>query len=611
LELLRQRAAAVGAAIQEADLPHAVELCQRLDGIPLAIELAAGRLMTLSVAEVLERLDDRFRLLTGGARHGPVAHQTVRQVMDWSYQLCTAHGKLLWQRVSVFSGGFDLTAAEQVCGGDNIPVEDVLDVLAGLVRQSVLVVERDGSTIRYRLLETLRQYGSQMLAQANQEQSYRARHRDYYQHMAAHAAQDWFSEREPRWIRRVRGEMANFRAAIMYSSTEDAVGTAGLETAVNIARLPIWLFDGWPAEGRGWLERTLDSAPGCGDSLRVTALAFIGWFAVLQGDIASAGKLLVDCRQATAGGQAIVPTAAFFEGVYAFLVDGNPNSVALLAQAHRVSAEAGEPKATVAQAEMMWSLAASFLCDPETGRAAAEQHLENATHHGGPIWAATAKFAVAVPLTRQGNPRRAVNLLREALRVQREMDDRWGIMWSTDALVWALAALVRSSPATDGRYDADSARTVARLLGGARQMRKWLGLSGAGVFESEHAVAEHVVRDILGESTYLAELRNGSFPEERENDGMRRIISLAMGERMPSEPSEPHILTKNSDLPKLTNREMEITALIAKGLSNPEIARKLVISDRTVQTHVTNILNKRGLRNRHQLAVWYAGDNQN
>jgi non-specific serine/threonine protein kinase len=359
------------------------------------------------------------------------------------------------------------------------------------------------------------------------------------------------------------------------------------------------------------LERTLDSVSKSNDPLRVTALAYIGWIAVLQGDAVSAGKLLSDCRTAAASAEAIVPTVTFLEGVYAFLVEGNPHSVALLAQAHHVAAEAGEPNATVAQAEMMWSLAASFFCDPETGRAAAERHLENVTRHGGPTWAATVKFNVAVPLTRQGNPRRAVSLLREALHVQRETDDRWGIMWSTDALIWALAALVRASVASDGRNDVETARTVARLLGGAGQMRKWLGLASAGVFESEHAIAEGVAREVLGDSKYLVEFRSGAFPEERENDGMRQIMALAMGDKLSPQPPALHALTIDSDLPNLTNREMEITALIAQGLSNPDIARKLVISDRTVQTHVTNILNKRGLRNRQQLAVWYSGINRN
>ncbi len=171
VRLFAERAAAVvpGFAVTASNGAVVARLCQGLDGMPLAIELAAVRLRVLSAEQIMEQLDDRYRLLTGGSRTGLERHQTLRAAIEWSYDLCSPQEQILWGRLSVFSGGFDLEAAEQVCAGEDIAQEDVFELVTGLLDKSVLAREEHGSRVRYRLLETIRQYGQTHLTESGQE----------------------------------------------------------------------------------------------------------------------------------------------------------------------------------------------------------------------------------------------------------------------------------------------------------------------------------------------------------------------------------------------------------------------------------------------------------
>ena len=174
MPLLAQNGAA---KIEESD-PQNARLCHRLDGVPLAIELAAVRLRVLSAEQILDRLEDRFQLLTAGKRDGPPRHQTLHAAVEWSFGLCSESERLLWARCSVFAGEFDLDAAESVCSGDGLAAGDVLAGVAQLVDQSVLLREGDaGDRARYRLLETIRQFGAQRLASTGETELLRRRHR--------------------------------------------------------------------------------------------------------------------------------------------------------------------------------------------------------------------------------------------------------------------------------------------------------------------------------------------------------------------------------------------------------------------------------------------------
>jgi predicted ATPase len=161
-------------------VPLVVQLCQRLAGLPLALELAATRIKVLSVAQIAARLEDRFRLLTGGSRTALPRHQTLRATMDWSYDLLTEPERTVWRRLSVFAGGWTLEAAESVCAGAEVDASAILELLASLVDKSVVIVEEQAGQARYRMLETTRQYGAEKLREAGETSVVYQRHRDWY-----------------------------------------------------------------------------------------------------------------------------------------------------------------------------------------------------------------------------------------------------------------------------------------------------------------------------------------------------------------------------------------------------------------------------------------------
>jgi predicted ATPase len=202
-ELFADRAAAgtPGFTLHDGNRADVRELCRRLDGIPLAVELAAGRLRTLSPAQLLMRLDDRFRLLTGGGRDALPRHQTLRTAIGWSHELCTPEERLLWSRLSVFAGQFDLEAVEYVCGGDGLHPDNILDVLGELLAQSVVTREETQAGVRYRMLDTVRAYGADWLAATGDTARLRRRHRDWY--MGSPPGASWTGSRpgSARWPR--------------------------------------------------------------------------------------------------------------------------------------------------------------------------------------------------------------------------------------------------------------------------------------------------------------------------------------------------------------------------------------------------------------------------
>jgi predicted ATPase len=233
VRLFAERAATVvpGFAVTGGNGAVVARLCQGLDGIPLAIELAAVRLRALSAEQILERLDDRYRLLTGGSQTGRECHQTLRAAIDWSYGLCSAQEQILWGRLSVFSGGFDLEAVEHICADEDIAQDDVCDLVTGLVGKSIVAREEHGSRVRYRLLETIRQYGRTRLIESGQEKPLRRRHRDYYHSLALRADAAVMSSGQTEWLQRLRPDLPNIRVALDFCLTEPGQAQAGLQIA--------------------------------------------------------------------------------------------------------------------------------------------------------------------------------------------------------------------------------------------------------------------------------------------------------------------------------------------------------------------------------------------
>jgi non-specific serine/threonine protein kinase len=251
-----------GFALTSTTAPAVVAICTRLDGIPLAIELAAARLGSVPLDVIAARLDDRFRLLVGGNRTGLPRHQTLRAAMAWSYDLLSEPEQTVLRRLAVFAGGFSVEAAEAVCAGDGIDPGDVLELLTRLVEKSlVLFDEREGGA-RYGLLETVRQYGQEKLAEAGDTTALRRRHRDFFLALAERGELALRSSAQDAWLARFETEHDNLRAALEWSTTDEGGAEAGLRLAAGLHGF--WHIRGYWNEGREWLERALarsDEAP--------------------------------------------------------------------------------------------------------------------------------------------------------------------------------------------------------------------------------------------------------------------------------------------------------------------------------------------------------------
>ena len=291
VRLFVERATAQGPfALSHDNVSSVAQLCRRLDGVPLAIELAAARARNLSPAQMVERLDDRFDLLTGGTRTAVSRHQTLRAAVDWSYDLLSEPERILFPRLSTFAGGFNLTAAEEVCGGEGLAKGQVLDILATLVDRSLVTVhERDGE-IRYRLHETLRAYGAERLALAEASVSGALIHRylRWFLSMAEDASDQLFGPNEAKTLERLDSDHANLQLALRRALD---TGSAQIALRLAIALSRFWRVRGYWAEGRGWLEAALGASPEAPASLRAKAVAAAAVMADHQADFPAALRL--------------------------------------------------------------------------------------------------------------------------------------------------------------------------------------------------------------------------------------------------------------------------------------------------------------------------------
>ena len=246
----RARLARTGFAVNDDNVGVVTEICRRLDGMPLAIELAAARVRTLSLTEIVDSLHDRFRLLTGGSRIAVRRQQTLRASVDWSHALLTETERILFRRLAVFLGGFDLDAAQAVTGADGVARYQVLDQLTLLVDKSLVVAENTGGPTRYRLLETVRQYALEKLGESGEADAVRSRHRDYYTSVAALLDAPARTDYQQR-LDQAEVEMDNLRSALGWDLEEsDTEGALSLASSLQ----PLWMTRGRFLEGRAWFD---------------------------------------------------------------------------------------------------------------------------------------------------------------------------------------------------------------------------------------------------------------------------------------------------------------------------------------------------------------------
>jgi predicted ATPase/class 3 adenylate cyclase len=274
----RAQAQEPGFALDESSAPLVASVCRRLDGIPLALELAAARLSSMSLQQVSDRLDQRFRLLTGGSRNAMPRQQTLQATVDWSFGLLTELERDVLRRLSVFAGGFELEAAEVICVADSVDAFDVLDLLGSLVSKSLVIAGRTPDSVRYRMLQTIRQYAAQELLRSGGEQEVAAardRHAGYFLRLAEEAAPALGGLGQGRWLRRLDAEWENMSAAATHLLAENR--------ADDVLRLGVWLQRFAVSRGHfevvGWLRSALDPADPAPSLLLARALIAAGWMA--------------------------------------------------------------------------------------------------------------------------------------------------------------------------------------------------------------------------------------------------------------------------------------------------------------------------------------------
>lgn len=292
--LFMERAALArpGFAVGEETAPLVVELCRRLDGLPLAVELAAARVRVLAIEQILERLGDRFRLLARAEQHSPLRQRTLRATIDWSYDLLSDEERLLFARLSVFAGGWTINAAESVCSGDGIAKEEVLDLLAYLVAKSLVVAGVESPEARYWMPETIREYAWEKLEESGEGESLVACHQEWFSEFAEAGDGGLYGPDQGAWVRRLEADHDNLRAALRRSLQGEGNGGIALRLCRHLAAF--WHWHGYVYEGRRWVEAALARSERAPTVARGQLLFKVGQMADFAGDYARSRPMLED-----------------------------------------------------------------------------------------------------------------------------------------------------------------------------------------------------------------------------------------------------------------------------------------------------------------------------
>ncbi|MFC9356039.1 protein kinase [Rhodococcus sp. NPDC057014] len=579
LALFAERGAAAvpGFELTQENKTAIVRICRRLDGLPLPIELAAARLRSMTPEQILHRLADRYALLTRSRRDAPSRQQTLRMCIDWSYELCTPMEQRVWAQLSVFAGSFELDAVEQVCRGV-LTDGQLLDTVTFLVDKSILSRETSGAVVRFRMLETLREYGRDKAQDMDLFPELRRRHCDWCEWLALEAETDWISARQLDWINRIEGAQTNLREALEFSVSDNP--DAGLRIAG--ALLQFWLSRGLLSEGRRWLDRLLTHRTGPPTIERAKAIYASTLMAGMQGDLRAATTLVEEGR-ALANQTTDPVTRAHIDLAdgYLALFEGNlPAARSHLDKAVQVYAARDVLLLQVAALNGL-GMTHELLNDTERAIEYYERVLAITETRGESVYRSYVLWALAVAVWRAGERARAVLLLGLGLHETRRVNDRHSASMCLQALAWIAAE--------EGNF-----RRAVLLIGAAEQLGRSVG-SSMVLFPGLLPYHEECVRKCQSAmSAHAFEMTRG----EGAALSFDAAIAYARGEQTPPTPKSA------GSSGKPTKREQEVAELVAEGLTNKEIAARLVISPRTAQGHVEHLLSKLGFTSRAQIAAW-------
>lgn len=571
--LFLDRVAAVDPAfdLTAANAETVGELCRRLDGIPLALELAAVRARAMPVERLLRLVHEHGRL--GQASGGEGRHATMQAAIAWSHDLCTPGERLLWARLTVFAGTFDLAAAETVCSDDELPDGAVYPALAGLIEKSIVIRDGDARHTVYRMPDAIREFA----AAGGEAVRLRERHREHYLALARRLGTERTDQDRVEALARARADWPNLRAALeSYAADPEALAT-GLEMGLLLGH--VWVFGGRAQYGRRYLERLLAVTDGP-DRVRMGALLQLAHIAVGQGDLPAARRALAAAEEPAArlGVLAGLHTTKML-GTLSF-AEGDLEA----AERHlRASVEGLKAGGGIVLRNATVELGLTLLLAGRTGEAgdvlARARALCRAEGDGATgAWAA---LALALVRRLRGEHAEAEELARAALRTLSTLQITFGRAFCVEVLGWLAA---------------DRGRPVRAVTLLSAAHRLWghevSPLFGSPVFAAERARYDRQLRDALGPQYARAAAAGRALSAE---EAIADALSAGSG---PPEPAAASVWAP------LTPRETDVAELVAAGLTNRLIAQRLVIARRTVDTHVENILAKLGFSGRSQIAAW-------
>jgi predicted ATPase/DNA-binding NarL/FixJ family response regulator len=645
VQLFCDRAAAAwpGFTLGPGTIEAVAQVCRTLDGVPLAIELAAARVRTLSADQIAARLADRFALLASGDRTAPRRQQTLRAAVDWSYELLTGHEQMLLRRLSVFAG-WNLEMVELICVGSQFAPADVLDLLTALIDKSLVIVDRepDGDA-RYRLLDLVREYAVEQEAKHGDVPALRLAHRDCMLALVERGFDHAYARADTSWSRRVAliyrsvAEQANFRLALACSLDR---GDAEEGLRLCVAQRFTWMTGGDATAGLDWLDRMLALDRTVCPGLRAQALLSRAEIAFERQDYPAAGEFARECMAVgetsssshQAGGLRVLAFVALMDGRFGEGLD--------CAEAAIVAAQAAANEWEIGGSLLARAAAIAMAGRFDEAQRAFEAVLDFIGESRG--WGrAQALYGLGRLANARGDKNSALRYLGAALSVYREVDAKSDISRCLAAIGWvALSqqelALARSSLTESLQLSLAAGQRLAVARGveaqaalavAAGNLASALQLVGASlvlheaISETPSAAATRRLSELLiaaqaefgpaQSSVLLAEGRAMSL------DAVAALAAMAP-EQLPAA-SAPESGADRSELVAsaqspaeidrggLTPREYQVAALVTRGLSNRAIARELVIAPSTAARHVANIFTKLGFSSRAQLAAWLTG----
>jgi len=574
IALFTERAAAASGAFEVSASNRAtvVALCRRLDGLPLAIELAAVRTRVLSVEQILERIGDRFALLTAGDRAALPRHQTLRLAIDWSFDLLTEPEQVLMRRLCVFAGRFHFEDVEGICALDTEPTGAALDLLASLVDKSLVVKKEIHGKACYRLHETMREYAGIKLRAAGEEEALTVRFLEFYATSALRSAEDGHY-RLIEWLQWAELEIDNIRAALHHCVVRED-RARGLDIVASLRYY--WLTHG-TTEAVGWLDQLLDS-----EVASAQALYLRGWLGLAQADPPTARLWLARAiASARRSGELVLLTESLSMAVIADHLAGDDSSARLhLREAEAIGAGLKAYPATIEVLQAQ-TVHAMFEGDLETVKAKSAEGVDLAREAGDLFQLEAMLRSLATAAMMSGDIAAANTSFSDALRVARRVDNRLAQSYGLAAAGWYAGS--------SGNPNAG-----AQLLGAAEALAEQTGADLTGPSLPYVVRAKEAAVAVLGTATFDAEFMAGRRLSREE------AMHLALRE---SGPEHADAVPAGTTGP-LARRELEVSRLIAEGMTNRQIGAQLFISERTVGSHVRSIMDKLGLNHRAQIAVW-------